>query len=686
MRKIPAALLALTLTASLTAPKAAAASSSTLPELDGHWSQAAFQRWHGYGIVEGDARGMRPDDAMMVSEFAALLSRTMGYTETVENPYADLKGDEWYAPYILQLTAAGILEGDGTNCNAEELMSRERATVLFARALGIRASEDPDLSGFVDGDTAAAWSVGYIDAMAKAGIIQGVGDHTLALGDDITRASVVTILDNAVAEYAAEKDCQVTGAVDGILLVAADGVTVKDAQVSGSVLVSPKAGEASLTLEDSELKGDLLVETSGSAVTLTGTSVEGEVALSGDKTALTLEGSAKAARVAVDGAENTVTLGADASVDTLTARAAVKVDNQGTIDKAEIQASGVVLDGNKPGSIQVSEGVDAPTDSDGQEVVDGVENLSGVVGVRPVDQDSPETLLPEVTAKATKTDGEDFVRVALSTQDIVPIHQSEGAGKGAWVGVAFQAPQDYEEETFRYSFGTQESETAEHTADLTENADIGEGKYAVFFINASALEPKTHITLQWGEEAEAVRYVVDLSGVKTPAVALEDVTVSTHELPAGVESTAEGLTFDESTALVQNGGTGELTQEEVSGMGGGGEYTVYYAVPQALGEEDTLQFAKIARSINGGAWNTWSISSQTGAQDGSGWWTKDESHYFFKWGAVFARQQEEAWQMVDGGRYDYVLSFLDEADNVVATCTFSIDLSGYTLAADSSEG
>ena len=42
--------------------------------------------------------------------------------------------------------------------------------------------------------------------------------------------------------------------------------------------------------------------------------------------------------------------------------------------------------------------------------------------------------------------------------------------------------------------------------------------------------------------------------------------------------------------------------------------------------------------------------------------------------------------MVDGGHYDYVLSFLDEADNVVATCTFSIDLSGYTIAADSSEG
>lgn len=105
MRKIPAALLSLALTASLTAPLASAAGTgSTLPELDGHWSQSAFERWHAYGIVEGDSRGMRPDANMTVGEFAAILSRAMGYTETVENPYADLKGTEWYAPYVYQTT------------------------------------------------------------------------------------------------------------------------------------------------------------------------------------------------------------------------------------------------------------------------------------------------------------------------------------------------------------------------------------------------------------------------------------------------------------------------------------------------------------------------------------------------------------------------------------------------------
>ena len=666
MKKIPAALLSLALTASLTTPLASAAQGNTagsLPELDGHWSQAAFERWHAHGIVEGDSRGMRPDANMTVAEFAAILCRAMGYTETVENPYADLKGDEWYAPYILRLTAAGILEGDGANCNAEEPMNRERATVLFARAMGIRPSENPDLSNFVDGDEAADWSVGYIDAMAVAGIVQGVGNNTLALGASITRGSVVTLLDNAVAEYADQDGASVTGDVDGIVLVAADSVTVDAADVDGGVIVAPKAGEARLTVKDSTVAGELWVNTKGAAVSL--------------------EGASQVAELTVDRADGTVTVGADASVSALNARAAVKVDNQGSISKASVHADDVVLDGRQPDAVEVAEGVTPPTDSDGDTVTGGVEKVSGVVGVRPVDQDSPETQLPAVTAKAVKRAGEDFVRVALSTDEVVPVHQSEGAGKGAWVGVAFQAPEGYEGDTFHYAFGTEASGEAGQSTSVTENPAIGEGKYAVFFINAAALTPKTHITLQW-DGREAVRYEVDLSGVRVDIPELTGVTVSTHQLPAGVSSTAEGLSFDGSTALVENGGSGSLTQSQVAAMGGGGEYTVYYSVPQALGE-GTLQFDKIARSVNGGKWNTWAMPSSTGADAGSGWWTKDGDNYYFKWGAVFAQQAEDAYQLKDGGVFDYTIAFLSSdgsQDNVAATYTFRIDLSGYTITAD----
>lgn len=705
MRKIPAALLSLALTASLTAPLASAAGTgSTLPELDGHWSQSAFERWHAYGIVEGDSRGMRPDANMTVGEFAAILSRAMGYTETVENPYADLKGTEWYAPYILQLTAAGILQGDGTNCNAEEPMNRERATVLFARALGIRPTAQPDLSGFVDGKDTADWSAGYIDAMAKDGIIQGVGNQTLALGSSITRGSVVKILDSSVAEYAVEEGATIDQDVDGILLVAADDITVDGAAVSGNLLVAPKAGEANLTVKNARLERDLRVSTHGATLTVADSQVEGDVALSGDRASLTLGSGAQLARLAVDGAGSSVSVKSGASVETLTARAAVKVDNQGAINKAEVQADNVVLDGKRPAHVEVADDVAPPQNSEGEEVTGSEDSqepgqggggsgggggsvseeaVAGIVGVRPVDQDGVEEDMPSVTAKATKKTGENFVRIALSTDGVVPIHQSEGAGKGAWVGVAIEAPEGYEQGTFQYHFGTEASAEATQSAAITEDSSIGQGKYAVFFLNASSTAPKTHITVKW-EGQEAVQYVVDLSGVQTPAVKLTGVTVSTHEMPSGVSSTAEGLSFDGSTALVQNGGSGTLTHTQVASMGGGGEYTVYYTVPQAI-PGGTLQFDKIARSVNGGKWNTWAMPSTTEADAGSGWWTRDGENYYFKWGAVFAEEAEGSYRLKDGGVFDYTLCFIDtdgSQDNIIATYTFQIDLSGYTITAD----
>ena len=705
MRKIPAALLSLALTASLTAPLASAAGTgSTLPELDGHWSQSAFERWHAYGIVEGDSRGMRPDANMTVGEFAAILSRAMGYTETVENPYADLKGTEWYAPYILQLTAAGILQGDGTNCNAEEPMNRERATVLFARALGIRPTAQPDLSGFVDGKDAADWSAGYIDAMAKDGIIQGVGNQTLALGSSITRGSVVKILDSSVAEYAVEEGATIDQDVDGILLVAADDITVDGAAVSGNLLVAPKAGEANLTVKNARLERDLRVSTHGATLTVADSQVEGDVALSGDRASLTLGSGAQLARLAVDGAGSSVSVESGASVETLTARAAVKVDNQGAINKAEVQADNVVLDGKRPAHVEVADDVAPPQNSEGEEVTGSEDSqepgqggggsgggggsvseeaVAGIVGVRPVDQDGVEEDMPSVTAKATKKTGENFVRIALSTDGVVPIHQSEGAGKGAWVGVAIEAPEGYEQGTFQYHFGTEASAEATQSAAITEDSSIGQGKYAVFFLNASSTAPKTHITVKW-EGQEAVQYVVDLSGVQTPAVKLTGVTVSTHEMPSGVSSTAEGLSFDGSTALVQNGGSGTLTHTQVASMGGGGEYTVYYTVPQAI-PGGTLQFDKIARSVNGGKWNAWAMPSTTEANAGSGWWTRDGENYYFKWGTVFAEEAEGSYRLKDGGVFDYTLCFIDtdgSQDNIIATYTFQIDLSGYTITAD----
>ncbi len=84
------------------------------------------------------------------------------------------------------------------------------------------------------------------------------------------------------------------------------------------------------------------------------------MALSGDRASLTLGSGAQLARLAVDGAGSSVSVKSGASVETLTARAAVKVDNQGAINKAEVQADNVVLDGKRPAHVEVADDVAPP--------------------------------------------------------------------------------------------------------------------------------------------------------------------------------------------------------------------------------------------------------------------------------------------------------------------------------------
>src|SRR5699024_7940817 len=62
------------------------------------------------------------------------------------------------------------------------------------------------------------------------------------------------------------------------------------------------------------------------------------------------------------------------SVEELSLNAAAQVDNQGTIGKAAVNADGVVLDGKLPGSLEVTDGVDQPTDSEGNQVGGGNNN------------------------------------------------------------------------------------------------------------------------------------------------------------------------------------------------------------------------------------------------------------------------------------------------------------------------
>lgn len=358
-KKPLALLLSLSMGLSLGTPALAAAKEISLPDVNQSWAADSIHRWLEAGLVEGDDQGtFRPAANLTRGELATIFVRLLGLSEKAPNRYADLKGDEWYADAILKCTAAGIMEGDGVNCNATQTISRQETMVMFARAMGIREEKEPSLGQFVDGTDAAGWAAGYLAPLAELGILSGVEDGShLAPMANIDRASTMALLDKAVSDYIT-RSTDVEAEDEGRFVVintgsaARSGAQVEVSGQAAGLVVAPGSAGAKVTAQD-----------------LTATTVKVDAPVE-----LTFSGSTSAYYMSVN-AEAQLAVEKEASVKELSLNASAQVDNQGTIGKATVNADGVVLDGKLPGSLEVTDGVDQPTDSEGNQV--GGDNNNG---------------------------------------------------------------------------------------------------------------------------------------------------------------------------------------------------------------------------------------------------------------------------------------------------------------------
>ena len=373
-KKPLALLLSLSMGLSMGTPALAAARQDQLPDVAQSWAADSIHRWLEAGLVEGNDQGLfRPAANLTRGELATIFVRLLGLTEQAENRYADLKGDEWYADAILKCTAAGILEGDGENCNATQTITRQETMVMFARAMGVRADSDPDLSRFTDGAQAADWSAGYLSVLTQMGILSGVEDGSrLAPLGSIDRASTMALLDKAIESYITGSD-QVELADGNRFVVVNAGASRSGSQVEVSgetagLVVAPGSTGTKLTAQDLSV-GTVQVDA---------------------PVDLTLAGETRAEYLALNAAAR-LALEEQAKVDALTVNAAAQVDNQGTIDAAQVNVGGVVLEGNLPGSLEIADGVTGPTDSEGNPV-GGEEEKSGPAITQVAEEDGKVTI------------------------------------------------------------------------------------------------------------------------------------------------------------------------------------------------------------------------------------------------------------------------------------------------------
>ena len=227
----------------------------------GHWAEAAIDTWSGYGILLGYPEGnFLPGNGISRAEMAAIINRVMSYTQRADsNTFSDVTMDKWFADDILKLNAAGIILGTGGKASPNEKISRQEAVTMMARAFDIY--DETSRTNFTDENSIDSWALPYVRGMKAKGYITGYTDGSFSPRDVLTRAEVVTILNNIIKEF--------------INISSTYGTSTRTTTVVGNVVIS----EQDVTLLNYDIIGDLYIAqgVDRGDVTLNGTSVTGNV-------------------------------------------------------------------------------------------------------------------------------------------------------------------------------------------------------------------------------------------------------------------------------------------------------------------------------------------------------------------------------------------------------------------------
>ncbi len=146
------------------------------------------------GDVDGkflpSANATRAQLAVMLARLTAEFDSEMIY----ECRMPDVPADQWYSNYVNFCVKKGYIHGyeDGTFRPNGDITRGEFAAML-GRYLQLEQREE---GGFTD--ISGHWAAGYINALQKAGVINGYGDGTFQPNGLLTRAEAVSMINRGI--------------------------------------------------------------------------------------------------------------------------------------------------------------------------------------------------------------------------------------------------------------------------------------------------------------------------------------------------------------------------------------------------------------------------------------------------------------------------------------------------------
>lgn len=281
------------------------AASAAFADVPGHWAEKSIDRWSGYGVVVGGGDGnFNPNQSITRAQMATILCAVCGWEEVAENTFSDVKGDEWFAPYVLKANAAGAMSGYNGMMRPNDTITRQEAAVMMYKALFMQPAETDKV--FTDQGKIADWAAAQVKAMAANGYITGRPDGSFDPTGSITRAETVTILNQMVSGFynsagARSQDC-------ARAVVCAPGVTLQNMTVSGDLILCPAINDVETTLYNLTVQGRAIFQTGGDTlVEGRGQSKFNEVLVLGDGARVKFDQTVQTGSVTVNASDVRVT-------------------------------------------------------------------------------------------------------------------------------------------------------------------------------------------------------------------------------------------------------------------------------------------------------------------------------------------------------------------------------------------
>lgn len=337
-------------------------------DYEGHWAELAIDKWSSYGVVKGMENGdFAPASPVTRAELATFISRTFQYGECESaRTYTDIEEGKWYTQAIQAISSKGLMYIPGSKFEPSKPATREEVAYAIAKAYKMEGAGDETIS-FTDEETISIWAKEAVQALVEKGILKGNPDGNFRPKDPITRAEVVTILENITPHRIQASGKYTEPTYEGNVMITTSDVTLKDTVINGNVYITAGVDQGSIRLDNVTINGNLYIE--GGKVTLSG--AYNEVYLNSLHNFDFIKGTMKklvvtAPSVNIRLRENTVTdyllVAAEAKFNI---EGVVKETSNGATEKIEIEEACIFVGGSQ-----------IPLEVDGTEIVMNLNKLA----------------------------------------------------------------------------------------------------------------------------------------------------------------------------------------------------------------------------------------------------------------------------------------------------------------------